>query len=146
MYELLRISKQTGLPEDSFKYTTFTNKLTSLKRKARNNYWKGEMKLYGQNKAKIWQFVNRITHFKRKSTTSIKSLVDKNGKKLTNPSDIANSLNNHFGSIGKFMAQKFLDIDSIRLKDPLSCISKQVQNLILYLCLLLKKSQITFLG
>ena len=41
MYELLRISKQTGLPEDSFKYTTYTNKLTSLKRKARNNYWKG---------------------------------------------------------------------------------------------------------
>ena len=78
--------------------------------------------------AKIWQFVNRITHFKRKSTTSIKSLVDKNGKKLTNPSDIANSLNNHFGSIGKFMAQKFEDIDSTRLKDPLSYISKQVQN------------------
>ena len=128
MYELLRISKQTGLPEDSFKYTTYTNKLTALKRKARNNYWKGEMKLYGQNKAKIWQFVNQITHFKRKSTTSIKSLVDKNGKKLTNPSDIANSLNNHFGSIGKFMAQEFDDIDSTRLKDPLSYISKQVQN------------------
>ena len=38
MYELLRISKQTGLPEDNLNYTTYTNKL--------NNYWKREMKLY----------------------------------------------------------------------------------------------------
>ena len=87
MYELLRISKQSGLPEDNLKYTTYLNKLTLLKRKARNNYWMNEMELYGQNKAKIWQFVNKITHFKRKSSTSIKSLVVKHGKKNKNLTD-----------------------------------------------------------
>ena len=81
---------QSGLLEDYCKYKTFLNKLTSLKRIARNNYWKNETRLYGQNKAKIWQFVNQITHFKRKSPTSIKSLIDKQGKKLTDPTDIAN--------------------------------------------------------
>ena len=84
--------------------------------------------LYGQNKARIWQFVNQITHFKRKSSTSIKSLIDKHGKKLTDATDIANSLNNHFGSIGKIMAKEFDNMDSTRLKDPLSYVSKEVQN------------------
>ena len=124
MYELLRISKQSGLLEDYCKYKTYLNKLTSLKRIARNNYWKNETRLYGQNKAKIWQFVNQITHFKRKSPTSIKSLIDKQGKKVTNPTDIANSLNNHFGSIGKIMAKEYDKMDSTKLKDPLSYISK----------------------
>ena len=80
------------------------------------------------DKAKIWQLVNKISNFKRKTSTSIKSLVDKHGRKLTDPTDIANSLNDHFGSIGKFMAQKFDNIDSNKLKDPLSYISKDVQN------------------
>ena len=39
-----------------------------------------------------------------------------------------NSLNNHFGSIGKLMAKEFDNMDSSRIKDPLSYISKDVQN------------------
>ena len=120
MYELLRISKQTGLTADYHKYKTYLNKLTSLKRNARSSYWKNETRLYGQNKAKIWQFVNKISHFKRKSSTSIKSLVDKHGKKLTESPDIANFLNNHFGSIGKTMSEEFDKMDSTRLKNPLT--------------------------
>ena len=119
MYELLRISKQTGSLEDNSKYKAYLNKLTSLKKIARNNYWKNEFELYGQNKAKVWQFINKITHFKRKSSTSIKSLVDIHGKKLTNTTDVANSLNNHFGSIGKTMAQKFEDMDRIWKSMPI---------------------------
>ena len=52
--------------------------------------------------------------------TSFKSLSDKHGKKLTDPTDIANSLNNHFGSIGKLMTKEFDDMDSSRLKDQIS--------------------------
>jgi len=65
MYALLRISKQSGSLEDNSKYKAYLNKLTSLKSIARNNYWKNKFKLYGQNKAKVWQFVNKITHFKK---------------------------------------------------------------------------------
>ena len=88
MYELLRISKQSGSLEDYSKHKAYLNKLTSLKKIARNKYWKNEFELYGQNKAKVWQFINKITHFKRKSSTSIKSLIDTHGKKLTDPSEI----------------------------------------------------------
>ena len=70
--------------------------------------------VYGMDNAKICQLVNKISNFKRKSSTSIKIIIDKHGKKLTDPTDIANSLNDHFVSVGKFMAQKFdnLDINS----------------------------------
>ena len=40
MFELLRISKQSGLIEDNYKYRTYLNKLTFFKRIAQNNYWK----------------------------------------------------------------------------------------------------------
>ena len=53
MFELLRISKQSGLIEDNYKYRTYLNKLTSLKRIALSNYWKNETRLYAQNKARI---------------------------------------------------------------------------------------------
>ena len=75
-------------------------------------------KLYGRDKKKTWQLVNQISNYKRKSSTTIKNLVDKHGNILANPSEIANSLNKHFCSIGKFMAKKFNDMDSTRLKDP----------------------------
>ena len=55
-------------------------------------------------------------------------MVDKDGNKLTDPIDIANTLNNHFGSIGKIMAQEFDNLEPGKRKDPLSYISKDVQN------------------
>ena len=127
-FELLRISHKSGLLEDNYKYRYYANKMTELIRESRNSYYYEQTRLYGTDKAKIWQLVNKISNFKRKTSTSIKSLVDKHGRKLTDPTDIANSLNDHFGSIGKFMAQKFDDIDSNKLKEPLSYISKDVQN------------------
>ena len=128
MYELLRISKQSGLFEDNKKYKAHLNMLTTLKRKCKNDYFKELMKSYGQDRSKTWQLVNKITNFRRKSTTTIKCLVDKDGNKLTNPLDIANTLNNHFGSIGKIMAQEFDNLDNCQVKDPLSYISKDVRN------------------
>ena len=47
---------------------------------------------------------------------------------MTDSIDIANCLNNHFATVGNKMAQKFDDISSSRLKDPLSYISKDVKN------------------
>ena len=65
-------------------------------------------------------------------------MVDKKANKLTNSISIADSLNELFRSIGKSLAKKFDDMKSIRLKDHLSYISKNVQN---SLFLLLPNSQ-----
>ena len=64
--------------------------------------------------------MNEIANYKKKTKTNIKNMVDGKGNKLTDPISIANCLNNHFATVGNKMAQKFDDIDSSRLKDPLS--------------------------
>ena len=104
------------------------NKLTHLKETAKNKYYRDKSELYGNDKSKTWQLVNEIANYKKKTKTNIKTMVDGNGNKLTNSIDIANCLNNHFATVGNKMAQKFDDIDSSCLKDPLSYISKDVKN------------------
>ena len=105
----------------------YLNKLTHLKEKAKNKYYRDKSELYGNDKSKAWQLVNDIANYKKKTKTNVKNMVDENGNKLTNSIDIANCLNNHFATVGSKMAQKFDDINSSRLKDPLSYISKDVK-------------------
>ena len=54
--------------------------------------------------------------------------VNKNMIRLTDPQDIANCLNDHFGTVGANMAGKFDDIDPNRLKDPLEYMKEEVRN------------------
>ena len=128
MYELLTICKRSRSLEDYLKYKSHLRILDKVKIKAENEYYKRKSELYGRDKSKTWRLINEITNYKKKKSTIIKSIIDKTGQLLTDPTDIANSLNDHFGSIGSFMAQKFDNIDSSRLKNPLSYISKNVQN------------------
>ena len=64
---------------------------------------------------KIWRLVKEITKRKRATKTSIKALIDKNGVKLHDPMLIANSLNEHFSTVGKKMASKFKKILTQRM-------------------------------
>ena len=123
----MRISKLTGSAQDYQKYKTYLNKLTRLKQKAQDKYYSEKSVLYGNNKSKAWMLVNEIASYKRKKATTIKSMVDKNGKKLKDSTDIANCLNDFFATVGKNMAQKFDEMDGTRLRDPLSYISKDVK-------------------
>ena len=86
-FELLRISKLTGSGQDYQKYKTYLNKLTRLKEKAKDLYYCEKSVLYGNNKSKAWMLVNKIASFKRKKATTIKRMVDKNGKKLKDSTD-----------------------------------------------------------
>ena len=74
MFELLKISKQTRLPEDYQIYKSHLNNLTRQKEKAKNDYYREKSELYGSNKSKVWSLVNEITNYKRKCKTNIKSL------------------------------------------------------------------------
>ena len=68
--------------DDWLKYRNFENVLTKTKRKAEYLYYKNLSVLYGQNKSKTWRLVNEIAKRKRKSSISIKSLLDKRGNRL----------------------------------------------------------------
>ena len=97
MYELLHKSKQTQLPQDYQIYKKYLNKLTNEKAKAKDDYYRKKSELYGKDKSKTWQLVKEITSYKRKTKTTIKSIVDNDGNKTTDPISIADCLSNHFG-------------------------------------------------
>ena len=101
MFRLLHHSKLTRSAEDYEKYKTYLNKLTRLKEKAKDKYYREKSELYGNNKSKTWQLVNEITSYKRKKVRAIKSMVDKNGKKLKDSTSIANCLNDFLANVGK---------------------------------------------
>ena len=90
--------------------------LTKVKTKARQNHYSELAVLYGNNKSKIWRLINDISKRKRASNSNIKALVDKNGRKLTDPTLITKCLNEHFSSVGENMAEKFNKTDIS--KDP----------------------------
>ena len=82
MFELLRISKQSQSSQDYENYKKYLNKLTHLKKKAKNKYYRDKSELYGNDKSKVWQLVNEIANYKRKNKTNIKSIIDGKGIKL----------------------------------------------------------------
>ena len=84
--------------------------------------------MYGRDISKTWQLINEISNYKRKTKTSIKSIVDKDGNTLSDHISIADCFNNHFSSVGSVMAQKFDGIDSSRVKNPMSYLSNDVKN------------------
>ena len=128
MYELLRTSKTSQSLEDYEKYKNYRNKLTHLKSKAKDKYYRDKSELYGRDISKTWQLINEISNYKRKTKTSIKSIVDKDGNTLSDHISIADCFNNHFSSVGSVMAQKFDGIDSSRVKNPMSYLSNDVKN------------------
>ena len=83
------------------KYKAYCNLRTRLKFKARNNYYAELAIEYGNDKSKIWRLVKEITNRKKSTNNTIKVIVDKAGRKLRDPKLIANSLNEHFSTVGE---------------------------------------------
>ena len=81
--------------------------------------------IYGADKAKTWKLINEICHRKRKSGCNIKRLINSEGVTLDDPTDIANCLNDHFGTVGEKMAMKIDDVNHDNLKDPIDLIKKE---------------------
>ena len=123
MFKLAKKSNETEIIE---KYRVYRSLLTRLKTKAKNSYYAELAISYGNDKSKIWRLVNEITKRKKINNHSIKSLLDKKGNKLRDPKLIANALNEHFSTVGKNMASKFMN--NTNTKDPLDYITADVRN------------------
>ena len=124
--KMFRICKSSSEPSLLEKYRVYRNLLTRLKSRAKNNYYADLAIQYGNDKSKIWRLVNEITKRKRITNNSIKSIIDKNGDKLHDPKLIANSLNEHFSTIGEKMASD-LEMSANPTKDPLDYITTDVE-------------------
>ena len=124
--KMFKLSKSSSDPCVTEKYKAYRNLLTRLKFKARNNYYAELAIQYGNDKSKIWRLVKEITNKKKSTNNTIKVIVDKAGRKLRDPKLIANSLNEHFSSVGEKMASEF--VNNADSKDPLDYVSTNIEN------------------
>ena len=124
--KMFKLSKETSDPTVIQKYRDYRSLLTRIKIKAKNKYYYELAISYGNDKSKTWRLVNEITKRRRSTKNSVKSIVDKHGRKLRDPKIIANSLNEHFSTIGKDMASKFMS--NTNLKNPLDYISVDIKD------------------
>ena len=123
---LHKIAKRKNASEKSIReYKTYRNLLTRTKANAYDNYYREKLALYGQDKAKTWRLINEITKRKRNNKTSVKNIIDKDGKKFDKPKDVANTLNAHFSTVGKTMAEEYDKIEFSDLRDPLEYVTRK---------------------
>lgn len=92
-------------------YKKFSNKLTTIKRIAKQNYYATMIKLNKKNMSKHWQLINQILQRNNKQKQSINKLVTENNVTLTDCKDICDELNNYFTNIGPNMASKLTTND-----------------------------------
>ena len=121
--ELYKLSKKD--PSIVQKHKAHSNLLGKLKNKAMLEYDRQKFIDCGNDKSKTWKHVNEIMKRKKKKTTSIKLIRNKEGKDLRDLKQITNCLNVHFATIGKDMAQNHSNHEAI--KNPLDYISKRVE-------------------
>ena len=124
--KMFKLSKKYSDPVTIQLYKDYRSLLTQLKIKAKNKYYYELAISYGNDKSKVWRLVNEITKRKRMTKNSIKSIADKHGCKLRDPKAIANSLNDHFSTIGKVMASKFKTNED--RKNPLDYMTADIKD------------------
>ncbi len=85
------------------KYKVYRNKLNSLLRVSKQNYFSSQLEKEKRNMRNTWKVLNSILRCPKK--TSCQKFVSGN-KTYTNPSQIANEFNHFFANIGPSLANK----------------------------------------
>ena len=122
--DLYKLSKKD--PSAVQKHKAHSNLLAKLKNKAMLEYDRQKFADCGHDNSKTWRYVNEIMKRKKKKTSSIKVIRNKQGQDLREEKQIVNCLNEHFATIGKNMADN--QVISEAAKHPLEYLSKRVEN------------------
>ena len=122
---LKRLSLREASEEATKRYKKYRNTLTRVKTLAYNLYHTYKIDENFHDKRQVWLTLNDIMRRKcsRGKQIEINSLLDENKKEHIKPLEIANTLNDHFNSIGGKMAKK-VNPKNKRVKDPLDYINK----------------------
>ena len=89
---------------NKIKFTVYRNKLTSIIRFAKKNYYKNLFESNKNNLAKTWQTINNVIGCAKPRSNNIK--IKHNNNILTNDHEIANAFNDFFTSVGPNLASK----------------------------------------
>ena len=90
---------------DFDKYKLYRNKILTLTRISKKNYYRTYFKNNLKNMKKTWVGINSLINRKQKVLKPISALKWPNNNEITrNPSKITNILNDHFSTIGQKLA------------------------------------------
>ncbi|KAJ8909312.1 hypothetical protein NQ315_002743, partial [Exocentrus adspersus] len=93
-------------PELETEYKTYINKLNSLIRKTKNDYYKLQITEAGLNYKKIWNIVNSINGKNERKNVENNDLILEDGTIVNDDKIKANEFNSFFVNIGKQMSNK----------------------------------------
>ena len=91
-------------------YKKYSNKLTSIKRIAKQNFYAHMIQLNKNDLSKQWQLINQILERNNKHKASLAKLINEKNESLTRNVEICNNLNSYFINIGPKMASKYLKL------------------------------------
>ena len=88
-------------PELIAYYKKYLNKLTFIKRLAKEQYYTSQLLKHKQDISKQWSIINELLdQNKRCSNTNIQKLTTKNDENIESKSEISNTLNDYFANVG----------------------------------------------
>ena len=87
-------------------YKKYSNKLTSIKRIAKQNYYTHMIQLNKNDLSKQWRLINQILEKNNKQKASTTKLINEKNESLISNVGICNNLNSYFINIGPKMASK----------------------------------------
>ena len=76
------------------------NSITKLKREAKKRYYKDFFELNKTKISIVWKGIKSIVNIKQQSSRKDITLIDGDGKDITDPYKISNSFNKYFVNIG----------------------------------------------
>ena len=94
-------------PELIAHYKKYLNKLTSIKRLAKERYYTSQLLKHKQDVTKLWTIINELLdQSKRCSNTTIHKLTTIDNKYVESQSEISNILNDYFVNVGANLSAK----------------------------------------
>ena len=93
-------------------YKKYSNKLTSIKRIAKQNYYTHMIQLDKNDLSKQWRLINQILEKNNKHQASTTKLINEKNESLTSNVGICNNLNSYFINIGPKMASKIPETET----------------------------------
>ena len=101
----IRIKNNLFFNADWEHYKLYRNKITSLTRQSKKNYYERYFEENINNSKETWRGINDIISRKAKSDKKpIHRLVNSNSETICNPKEISNSLNTFFATVGHKLA------------------------------------------
>ena len=91
--------------EKHLMYKTKRNQVTSQLRKAKKDFYNNLFQINKNNVKETWKGIRKLINVSKKSVTVINKLTE-NGKTITDPKEMADTINNFYVNIGKSVEQK----------------------------------------